>query len=273
MTQEVTLDVNGMSCASCAERIEKALKVGTGVIQASVDLGTETAHVHYFDDVTSAADVAALLTNAGYPATINTKVNSEKTDHKAAEISRLGHLTRLVAVLTLPVFVIEMGTHLISGMHQLISTSIGLQNSRLLQFVLTKVVLFGPGLQFYTKGFPALLKGAPDMNSLVALGTSAAYGFSVVSTFTSGLLPEGTANVYHEAAAVITVLNLLGRYLQARKKGHTGEAIRKLAGLQARTARVERHGEVQAARTVTFYTVTIEGSERIGGDCHQPPPS
>lgn len=82
VTQEVTLDVNGMSCASCAERIEKALKVGTGVIQASVDPGNETAHVHYFDDVTNAADVAALVTNAGYLAAGNIKVNSEKTDHK-----------------------------------------------------------------------------------------------------------------------------------------------------------------------------------------------
>ncbi len=83
------------------------------------------------------------------------------------------------------------------------------------------------------------------MNSLVALGTSAAYGFSLVSTFTPGVLPEGgTANVYYEAAAVIVVLILLGRFLEARAKGRTGEAIRKLVGLQAKTARVERNGEI-----------------------------
>ena len=244
VTQEVTLDVNGMSCASCVERIEKTLNSGTGIIQASVNLVSETATVHYLEDVTSAGDVAALVTNAGYPATVHIKGKTNNTDHKAAELTRLGHLTMLAAVLSLPVFLIEMGTHVIPGMHELINTSIGIQNSWLLQFVLTTIVLFGPGLRFYTKGFPALLKGAPDMNSLVALGTSAAYGFSVVSTFTPGLLPEGTANVYYEAAAVIAVLILLGRYLQARTKGRTGEAIQKLAGLQASTARVERRGEV-----------------------------
>ncbi len=82
------------------------------------------------------------------------------------------------------------------------------------------------------------------MNSLVALGTSAAYGFSLVSTFTPNLLPEGTVNVYYEAAAVIVVLILLGRFLEARAKGRTGEAIRKLVGLQAKVARVERNGKV-----------------------------
>ncbi len=82
------------------------------------------------------------------------------------------------------------------------------------------------------------------MNSLVALGTVAAYGFSLVATFAPGLLPAGTANVYFEAAAVIVVLILLGRWLEARAKGRTGEAIRKLVGLQPKTARVERDGEV-----------------------------
>src|SRR5690606_777938 len=101
-----------------------------------------------------------------------------------------------------------------------------------------------PGRRFYTHGFPALFRLAPDMNSLVAVGTLAAYAYSVVATFWPGLLPAGTVNVYYEAAAVIVTLILLGRYLEARAKGRTSEAITRLVGLQARIARVSRDGRI-----------------------------
>jgi P-type Cu+ transporter len=107
---------------------------------------------------------------------------------------------------------------------------------------LSTVILFGPGLVFFRKGFPALLRAAPDMNSLVALGTGAAWVYSAVATFAPAVLPAGTVNVYFEAAAVIVTLILLGRYLEERAKGRTSEAIKRLVGLQARTARVVRDG-------------------------------
>jgi len=241
---DVTLSVEGMTCASCVGRVERALLAGPGVISAAVNLATETAQVHYLAGATAPADLAAIATNAGYPAKVKSGTDEDKSARKAAEITRLGRLTLVAAILALPVFFIEMGAHVIPGMHDWIGQTIGHQTSRLFQFALTTIVLFGPGLSFYTKGYPSLFKGAPDMNSLVAVGTSAAYGFSLVSTFAPGLLPEGTANVYYEAAAVIVVLILLGRLLEARAKGRTGEAIRKLVGLQAKTARVERDGEV-----------------------------
>jgi Cu+-exporting ATPase len=128
-------------------------------------------------------------------------------------------------------------------MHDLIMGSIGTQTSWLIQFALTSAVLLGPGRQFYRKGIPALLKGAPDMNSLVALGTGAAYVYSVVATFLPALLPDTLRAVYFEAAAVIVVLILIGRTLEARAKGRTGAAIQKLLGLRAQTARVIREGE------------------------------
>lgn len=236
----VTLEIDGMNCASCAGRVEKALNAGPGILDAAVNLATETALVHYVAGAISAGQIAAISTQAGYQAQVKLASQAEKSDHKEQEISHLGRMTLLAALLALPVVVIEMGSHLFPGLHGLIHSTIGMQNSYLLQFVLTTIVLFGPGLRFYTKGFPALFRRAPDMNSLVALGTLAAYGFSVVSTFAPGFLPEGTANVYYEAAAVIVVLILLGRFLEARAKGRTGEAIRKLIGLQAKTARVER---------------------------------
>ncbi|TMV03387.1 heavy metal translocating P-type ATPase [Ruegeria sediminis] len=243
-TDEITLDVEEMSCASCVGRVERALKAGDGVLDASVNLAAETATVRYASGATTPADIAALAAAAGYPARVRAAESPDREDRKADEIRQLAQRTLLAAALALPVFVIEMGSHVIPGMHHLVAGAIGVQNSYYLQFLLTTVVLFGPGLQFYTKGFPALFKGAPDMNSLVALGTAAAYGFSLVSTFAPEVLPEGTANVYYEAAAVIVVLILLGRLLEARAKGRTGEAIRKLVGLQARTARVERDGAV-----------------------------
>src|SRR5690606_11980153 len=122
----------------------------------------------------------------------------------------------------------EMGSHMIPAVHGLIESTIGMHNSWLIQFVLTTLVLVLPGRRFYQKGLPALLRGGPDMNSLVAVGTLAAYGYSVVATFAPALLPAGTVNVYYEAAAVIVALILLGRFLEARAKGRTSAAIQRL---------------------------------------------
>ena len=269
LTESSTLEVQGMSCASCVGRLEKALGSGRGVIEASVNLANETAHVRYLSGTTNVADIAAVATRAGYPAKGLSGQGATSTDRKAEGISRLGRLTLIAAMLALPVFVIEMGSHLNPGMREWVGNTIGLQNSRLLQFVLTSIILMGPGLQFYVKGFPALFKGKPDMNSLVALGTSAAYGFSLVSTFAPASLPSGTANVYFEAAAVIVVLILLGRYLEARAKGRTGEAIKKLISLQAKFARVEREGvvaEVAQDAIVKGDIIHVRPGEKIAVD-------
>ncbi len=246
-TQEVTLEIEGMNCASCVGRLDKAIAASDGVVDVSVNLATETATVRYATKATTVGQIMATATAAGYPAKPKSGEASDvddRTARKAGETSHLGWLTLIAGLLALPVFAIEMGSHFISAVHHWINANIGVQNSRLMQFALTTLVLFGPGLRFYKTGIPALLKGAPEMNSLVALGTLAAYSFSVVATFAAHLLPQGTNNVYFEAAAVIIVLILLGRYLEARAKGRTGEAIRKLVGLQAKTARVERGADV-----------------------------
>ncbi len=268
-TEEVTLDVQNMTCASCVGRVERALQADDGVLSASVNLATESATVRYAEGVTTPEAIAALAAFAGYPASLRSATQTEPQDRKAEEIRQLAGRTSFAALLALPVFILEMGSHVTPGMHHLIASTIGIQNSYYLQFLLTTIVLFGPGLQFYTKGFPSLVKGAPDMNSLVALGTSAAYGFSLISTFAPGILPAGTANVYYEAAAVIVVLILLGRFLEARAKGRTGEAIRKLVGLQAKTARVERDGsviELPIEQIVVGDIVHVRPGEKIAVD-------
>lgn len=242
-TEALRLDLEAMTCASCVGRVEKALKSVPGVLEASVNLATETAQITVLAG--SGADQAAVkaATKAGYPARIHDD-GAPKVDKKADEISRMGRRLLTAAVLALPVIILEMGVHISQGFTTWVETDLGLQNSWYIQFVLTTVVLLWPGRKFYLLGYPSLFKGAPDMNALVALGTSAAWIYSVVATFMPGLLPAQALGVYYEAAAAIVVLILLGRWMEARAKGRTGSAIRKLVGLQPRTARVLRGDEV-----------------------------
>ncbi|RFU12328.1 Cu(2+)-exporting ATPase [Rhodobacteraceae bacterium W635] len=241
---DVTLAVEGMSCASCVARVERALTDAPGVLAASVNLATETAQVRYLVGQTGPAEIARAASATGYTAHLPNGDADDTDDRKEKESQKLARQTLTAALLVLPVFLVEMGGHLFPALHHLVATTIGEQTSRVAQFVLVGLALAGPGRVFYIKGLPALAKGAPDMNSLVALGTLAAFAYSTLSTFAPGLLPEGTAHVYFEAAGVIVALILLGRWLEARAKGRTGEAIHKLLSLQAKTARVERDGEV-----------------------------
>src|SRR5690606_38235159 len=172
------------------------------------------------------------------------QINDELADKKDAERALLKRDLILASVLALPVFIIEMGSHVVPGMRAWVANTIGMQQSWYLQFILTALVMLFPGRVFYAKGFPALLQRAPDMNSLVAVGTAAAFGYSVIATFAPDLLPAGTVNVYYEAAAVIVVLILLGRFLEARAKGRTSEAIKRLIKLQAKVAHVQRDGRI-----------------------------
>ena len=240
----VTLNIASMSCASCVGRVDKAITAVPGVLEVNVNLASETATVTYLEGVTGPAAFIATATEIGYPAEIAEASSSgDRVARKEEEAREIRHRTILAAVLALPVFVMEMGSHLVPGMHEFIGGTIGHEASWVIQFLLTTAVLLGPGRVFYQKGIPALIKGVPDMNSLVAVGTGAAYIYSVIATFLPSLLPDAVRAVYFEAAAVIVVLILLGRFLEARAKGRTGAAIQKLLGLQVRTARVLRDGE------------------------------
>jgi len=245
-TAETRLALTGMSCASCVGRVENALAAVPGVLSASVNLATETATVRHLAVTGMAARLTRAAEAAGYPAVALTDgaTGRDPAAEKAREAAALARLLALAGALTLPVFVLEMGSHMIPAFHHWIMDTIGMRTSWLIQFALTSAVLFGPGLRFFRHGLPALARGAPDMNSLVALGTGAAWGFSTVSVFAPGLLPDGAAAVYFEAAAVIVTLILLGRWLEARARGRTGAAISRLLGLQAKSARVERDGTV-----------------------------
>lgn len=238
------LSIDGMTCASCVSRVEKALKAVPGVKEANVNLATERA------TIIGTANVDALISavdKAGYDAKEIQAAIPNQTEHLEKKDQERAALKRdliLATALALPVFILEMGSHLIPGVHQFIAQTIGLQNSWYLQFILTTLVLVIPGRRFYIHGLPALLRLAPDMNSLVAVGTLAAYLFSIIATFMPSALPAGTVNVYYEAAAVIVALILLGRFLEAKAKGRTSEAIQRLVSLQAKVAHVSRNNQI-----------------------------
>ena len=266
----VDLSVSDMTCASCVGRAQRALAAQPGVLSASVNLAAESAHITYLDGATTPAQLAEALTKAGYPARqASATAPQDRTAQKEQEARDLARTLLLAAALALPVFLIEMGGHLIPALHMAIENSIGQQASWLLQWVLTSAVLAGPGRVFYAKGLPALAKGAPDMNSLVAVGTGAAYVYSLIATFAPALLPDTARAVYFEAAAVIVVLILLGRWLEARAKGRTGAAIAALLGLQLRTARVLRAGqptEIQIEALRRDDLVLVRPGERLAVD-------
>ncbi|MBX4872510.1 copper-translocating P-type ATPase [Rhizobium bangladeshense] len=262
--------VEGMTCASCVSRVERAMKAVPGVVDASVNLATEKATVRYAAGAASVRALEDAVRTAGYePKSEGQTHKPAAADRRNIEMRSLAVRLGVSAILTLPLFAIEMGSHFIPGVHEFVMDTFGMRESLYLQFALATIVLFGPGLAFFRKGVPSLLRLAPDMNSLVVLGTSAAWAYSAVATFIPVALPVGTVNVYYEAAAVIVTLILLGRYLEARAKGKTSQAIRRLLGLQAKTAFVERSGnfvEVEIDEVVVGDVIRIRPGEKVPVD-------
>ncbi|HEY1072996.1 heavy metal translocating P-type ATPase [Brevundimonas sp.] len=270
---DIELKITGMTCASCVGRVERALKAAPGVLDASVNLATERAAIRAIDGATDQAALIAAIKTAGYAAEPVGAPDADAQDREQAardaEQRGLGRAVAVAAVATLPLFLIEMASHFISGAHHWLNSTIGQTPWRIISFVLAGLVLFGPGLRFFRAGVPNLIRLTPDMNSLVVLGATAAWAFSSVATFAPGVLPAGTANVYFEAAAVIVTLILIGRWFEAKAKGRTSQAIRRLMALQAKTARVERDGvevELPIAEVRPGDVVSVRPGERVPVD-------
>ncbi|MCU4180087.1 heavy metal translocating P-type ATPase [Bosea sp. BH3] len=242
----VELAIDGMNCASCVGHVEKALRAVPGVVDATVNLATEHASVKVLGGGEIVPALVKAVAAAGYEAKLLADSDAEAPARvEAAKEEEQGRLLRsviLAGLLTLPLLVAEMGSHMVPALHHWLAMTFGEGNIRIASFVLASIVQFGPGLVFLRKGWPALLRLAPDMNSLVMLGTGAAYLYSTAATFWPALLPEGTAFTYFEAGAVIVTLILLGRWFEARAKGRTSAAIRSLIALQPKAARVLRDG-------------------------------
>ncbi|ASM71285.1 copper-transporting P-type ATPase [Pseudosulfitobacter pseudonitzschiae] len=267
-THDATLQVDNMTCGSCIGRVEAAALAVPGVLSAHANLADMTLHV----TTLTGRDTSVLrraLEGAGYPATDMQTDDDTPQDHDRHNTASYRRRFLIAGALTLPVFLAEMGGHIYPPIHHLIARTIGMQTSHLLQMALTLAVLAGPGAGFFRRGIPGLLKARPDMDALVALGTSAAFVYSVVVTLMPAWLPVEARAVYFEAAAVIVTLILLGRWLEARAKGHTGDAVRKLMALAPDTAMVQRgdaYIETPLSEIVSGETLLARAGDRIATD-------
>ncbi|MGB3980659.1 heavy metal translocating P-type ATPase [Planktomarina temperata] len=266
----LVMSVSNMSCASCAGRVDKALWQLPGVLAVDVNLATETVQVTYTPDLASRADFIAASTAAGYAAQEHSEDSHGQVQARKQQLAEAyGRRSRLAVFLAAPVIILGMGGHILPGFERLIADVIGQKANWIIQCIFATAVLFGPGLDFYRRGFPALWRGAPDMNSLVALGTGAAYAFSLIATFLPQVLPEGVSGVYYEPASLIVVLILFGRDLENRAKGRTGKAIQSLLGLRVKTAQVRRAGkfvECPIEEIVVGDVLSLRPGERVAVD-------
>ncbi|QIR41825.1 copper-translocating P-type ATPase (plasmid) [Tolypothrix sp. PCC 7910] len=244
--ETATLKLRGMSCASCAKSIEEAISSVPGVNECSVNFGAEQATVEYDPRTTDVQTIQDAVDGAGYSAYPLQEQNlmaGEDDAEKTARLRESRYLLRKVIVAGMIGAVLVIGSlPMMLGLNlPLIPT--WLHNSWV-QMVLTTPALFWCGADFFKNAWKALKRHAATMDTLVALGTGAAYTYSLFATaFPSFFVAQGLKpDVYYEAAVVIIALILLGRWLENRAKGQTSEAIRKLVGLQAKTARLIRNG-------------------------------
>ena len=237
--------VTGMNCGSCVGRIEKALAQSPLVISYQVNLATKQAHVQLMAGADPEA-ISQWLTEHNYPSTLladNQRKADDLNSRQAAEQTQLKKQLKQAFLFATPLFILEMGAHFISPFHAFLERTFNTQHLWYVQAILAALVLFGPGREILKIGLQNLRRLAPDMNSLVALGTLSAFGYSLIATFMPSLLPAATVNVYFEASAVIIALILLGRFLEARAKGNASDAIKRLINLQPNSARVLVNGK------------------------------
>ena len=263
------LSVRGLSCASCVGRVERALHAVAGVTMANVNLATGRATVRHADGVVTIADLVEAVNAAGYDASgvENGGGDAQANRHERETIGLRRDLIFSV-VLSAPIVILDMGGHLLPGFGDAIHAHFG-DAAGMVQAVLATLVLAWPGRRFFRRGIPALLNGHPDMNALVALGSGAAYVYSLVSVLAPQILPPGTAHLYFEASVLIVTLILLGRALEARAKGRTGAAIARLIALAPSTARIVRdgrEGDIPLADLRLGDIVRVRPGERVAAD-------
>jgi P-type Cu+ transporter len=233
--RETSFGVTGMTCASCVGRVERALEKVPGVLDANVNLANEKATVRYLAGEVQLLDLEKAAEGAGYDVTRGEESSVEDSHEREykklkADFILAAALTALIIIGSMPMM---LGLEPPIPMMWLAFVLLGLATP----------VQFWAGRRFYRGAWGALRHGQANMNTLVVMGTSAAYLYSAVAALVPGLFAAGRADVYFDTSALIITLILLGRLLEARAKGRTNEAIKKLAGLQAKTARVLRGGE------------------------------
>jgi len=271
-TQRATFAVTGMTCATCALRIEKGLKNVAGVSQASVNLATERATVEYDPGVIEDGRFERLIRDLGYDAVIEASQDtdsgalSDSTDKekelRQREIRKLRLSFIVSAILSFPLLVA-----MFAGMFRI--EALMFLHNPVVQLALATPVQFVIGYRFYKHAFKSIRSGSPSMDVLVALGTSAAYLYSIYNGFFRSLPAGQNPALYFEASAIIITLVLLGKLFEAAAKGRTSEAIKRLIGLQPKTARVLKEGEeidIPITELEVGQAVLVRPGERIPVD-------
>jgi len=266
--EKAILPVQGMTCASCVNKVEKALGSVNGVIHASVNFATERATVEYVPDAVTIWDLKKAVQEAGYQVLEVREEDIVEKERLAreAELSRLKWKFITGAFLLVPIIILMYGAPLFEKW-----AGLSREINFFIQFLLATPVQFWVGWQFYVGFWKATKHKTSDMNTLIAVGTSAAYLYSLIVTFiphrimVKGLMMD----VYFDTSAAIIVLILLGRFLEARAKGKTSEAIKKLIGLQPKTARVIRNGnemDIPVGGVIPADIVIVRPGEKIPVD-------
>lgn len=264
--ESVAISVRGMSCASCVQKVTKALNKVDGVVSASVNFAAERADINYLPTATTVDAIMAAIREAGYePLPPAREEDALERDNriKKAEMERLKRKFLLAAIISVPVMVGSL-----AGMFPWVPDFLG---NNLLLLILATPVQFWSGWQFYRGAWAASKHFSADMNTLIAVGTSSAYFYSAAVTFFPGFFAASGIGhaVYFDTATVIIALILLGRLLELRARGQTGEAIRKLIGLQAKTARVVRQGkevDVPVGDVLAGEIIVVRPGEKIAVD-------
>ncbi len=260
-TGEADLLIQGLSDDNDARRLEKHLTALDGVLEAQVSFTTEKARLRYIPTLVSQGDLRAAVEAVGFKAVLpEGSLEDAEAQARAAEIARQKHLLITGLIFTVPLFLLSMGNDF-GLLPAALSQAPWL---RWLMFVLATPVQFYVGWQYYVGGYKALRNGAANMDVLVALGSSVAYLYSIVVLL--GFLP---GHVYFETSAVIITLIRVGKFLEARAKGRTSEAIKKLMSLQAKTARIVRDGqemEVPVDQVLVGDVVLVRPGEKIPVD-------
>jgi P-type Cu+ transporter len=240
VTEKAEFDITGMTCAACSARIEKGLNKLDGVLKANVNLALEKATIEYHPSVLSQIDIIKKVENLGYGANLKEETK-ESNDHRQKEIEMQTGKFLFSAILSLPLLWAMVG-------HFSFTSFIWVPKMFMnpwVQLALATPVQFVIGRQFYISAFKALKNKSANMDVLVALGTSAAYFYSVyLSLMTLGGNAH-TVELYYETSSILITLIILGKLFEAKAKGRSSEAIKKLMGLQAKSATVERDGVEQ----------------------------
>jgi Cu+-exporting ATPase len=266
--EKVTLPIQGMTCASCVNKVEKALRSVKGVVRADVNFAIERASVEFIPEEVTVRGLRKAVQDAGYQVLEVREEDIVEKERLAreAELSRLKWKFTIGAILLIPILILMYGASALDRWFGLPKNI-----NFFLQFLLATPVQFWAGWQFYVGFWKATKHKTSDMNTLIAVGTSAAYLYSLIATFLPHLfMVEGVMlDVYFDTSAAIIVLILLGRFLEARAKGRTSEAIKKLIGLQPKTARVIRNGseiDIPVEELVVGDRIVVRPGEKIPVD-------